>query len=169
MTSTLSTEPIPQGDLRLLDDPIAQRLLHSTELGHLAYVARDGEPRVIPIGFVWNGEVVMMATFARSPKINALRARPTVALTIDRPGPPPEILTIRGRIELEDVSGVPAEYRQMQTRYYGEEQAAAAIAGIEQSGARMVLMTVRPLWVDVLDFHTRLPSALTPRNSDGER
>lgn len=35
---------LPQGDVRLLDSPIAQRLLGSAALARFAYVARDGCP-----------------------------------------------------------------------------------------------------------------------------
>jgi hypothetical protein len=45
--------PAEQGDLALLDDPVAQELLHSTNLARLAYTWRDGTPRVIPIWFHW--------------------------------------------------------------------------------------------------------------------
>jgi general stress protein 26 len=158
---------LPQGDVRLIEDPIAQRLLNSTELARLGYNGRDGTPRVIPVGFVWNGAEIVIATFAKSTKVAALRARPDVALTIDRPGPPPEVLMVRGRIELDDVDGVPAEYRQMQERYYGAEQAAAVVADIERSGARMVRMALRPAWVGALDFQTRFPGGLVDPNLTG--
>jgi len=42
-----------QGDLALLDDPVAQELLRSTNLAKLAYVWTDGTPRVVPIWFEW--------------------------------------------------------------------------------------------------------------------
>ena len=35
----------------LLDDPVAQELLHSTNLARLAYTWHDGTPRVVPIWF----------------------------------------------------------------------------------------------------------------------
>ena len=160
MISSTEHADLPQGDLRLLDSPLAQDLLNSTELGRLGYIGSDGSPRVIPVGFVWNGTDVVIATFAGSPKLRALSARPDVAVTIDRAGPPPETLMIRGRIELDEVDGVPTEYREMQARYYGAEQAAAAVAGIEQSGARMVRMVLHPDWVGVIDFQTRFPGRL---------
>lgn len=160
MTSTAERTDLPQGDLRLLDSPLAKALLDSTELGRLGYIAADDTPRVIPVGFVWNGADIVIATFAGSPKLRALSRRPEVALTIDRAGPPPEMLTIRGRIDLEDVVGVPAEYIEMQTRYYGAERAAAVVAGIERSGARMVRMVLHPDWVGLLDFQTRFPGRL---------
>ena len=48
-----------QGDLSLLDDPVAQTLLHSTSLARLAYVWRDDTPRVVPIWFHWTGNEIV--------------------------------------------------------------------------------------------------------------
>jgi nitroimidazol reductase NimA-like FMN-containing flavoprotein (pyridoxamine 5'-phosphate oxidase superfamily) len=38
----------------------ARELLESAHLARLAYNGRDGLPRVIPIGFHWNGEHVVI-------------------------------------------------------------------------------------------------------------
>lgn len=160
MTKANGTETLAQGDPGLLMHPLAERLLASTELARLAYIARDGDPRAIPVGFVWNGAELVVATFAASPKVAALRHRPQVAVTIDRAGPPPEVLMLRGPVTVEDAVGVPVEYRQMQERYYGAEQAAAVVADLERSGARMVRIALRPSWVGVLDFQTRFPGAV---------
>lgn len=43
--------PTKQGSLALLNDPVAQRLLQSTNPARLAYVWKDGTPRVVPIWF----------------------------------------------------------------------------------------------------------------------
>ncbi len=90
---------IEQGDLRLLDDPVAQRLLHSTELARLAYVGQDGLPRLIPMLFHWTGTEVVLPTFANSAKLRSLRRNPAIAVTIDTAGPPPEVLQLRGHAE----------------------------------------------------------------------
>jgi hypothetical protein len=160
MMSDIDYAKLPPGDVRLIGDPIARRLLDSGELARLAYIATDGTPRVIPIGFVWNGREIVMSTFAKSAKLAALRARPAVAITVDRFGPPPEVLLVRGRAELDEVDGVPAEYEQMQIRDHGPEQGAAMIAEVRKSGARMVRIVVRPEWVSTLDFQTRFPAGL---------
>src|SRR5207253_6257932 len=39
----------------VLATPLAQELLRSSPLAHLAYIGRDGYPRVIPTGYVWKG------------------------------------------------------------------------------------------------------------------
>ncbi|MEV6303340.1 pyridoxamine 5'-phosphate oxidase family protein [Actinoplanes sp. NPDC051861] len=151
---------IPQGDPELLQHETAQRLLGSTELARLAYVAHDGTPRVIPMMFHWSGEEFVMATFAGAHKIAALRARPAVAVTVDTAGPPPHILLLRGDASLTDVDGVVPEYALFHRRYYGEEQGAANIAQIDHPGTRMVRIALRPSWVGLLDFETRVPAVL---------
>ena len=160
MTTSSRLTDLTQGDPQLIGHPVAQQLLGSTELARLAYVGRDGTPRVVPVGFVWDGTELVVATFANSPKVAALRARPDVALSIDRAGPPPEVLTLRGRVAVQYVEGVPPEYRQMQEKYYGADQAAAVVADLERAGARMAVLRLRPSWVGVLDFRTRFPGAV---------
>ncbi|GAB2990633.1 pyridoxamine 5'-phosphate oxidase family protein [Amycolatopsis acidiphila] len=149
---------LPQGDLRLLDSDIARRMLGSTELARLAYVASDDTPRVLPMLFHWNGEEVVLPTFAGTAKLKALRARPAVAITIDNAGPPPGVLLIRGRAEVTEVDGVVPEYALAQQRYYGPEQA-ATVAELGKTGVRMARIAVRPSWVGTIDFVTRFPGA----------
>jgi hypothetical protein len=148
---------LPQGDVRLLDNEVAQRLLASTELARLAYVASDGTPRVFPMLFHWDGSDVVMSTFEGARKIAALRARPDVAITIDSAGAPPQVLLIRGRASVTDVDGIVPEYAAAQRRYQGEERAAAVLAEVDHPDTRMARIAVRPTWVGVIDFQTRFP------------
>jgi PPOX class probable F420-dependent enzyme len=154
---------LAQGDPQLIDDDIAQRLLQSTELARLAYVAADGTPRLLPMLFVWNGTELVLSTFAGSRKVADLLARPDVTVVIDRAGPPPEGLTIRGRAELTEADGVLPEYAEAQRRYYGPDAATAALAMGNQPGLRMVRIAIRPAWVGVLDFQTRFPGGFAER------
>ncbi len=66
-----------------LEHPGAQNLLVSATLLRLAYNGSDGFPRVIPIGFYWNGNQIVVCTAATAPKVKALSSRPNVAMTID--------------------------------------------------------------------------------------
>lgn len=153
---------LPQGDVRLLDSDIAQRLLVSKELARMAYVAADGTPRVFPMMFHWNGSEIVFATFAGAKKIKALRARPDVAVTIDTTGMPPSGLLVRGRVEVTDVDGVAPDYVIVQERYFGREQAAPGLAEIDQPGLRMARIALKPAWVGTFDFMTRMPGGATP-------
>jgi hypothetical protein len=83
----------------------------------LAYVARDGTPRNIPIIFAWNGSQMVTCTPKNAPKLQALSESPMVALTIDTEVHPPKILLIRGRAELDFVDGIPDEYLQATSTY----------------------------------------------------
>jgi|SRR5215471_13922124 len=156
-----------QGDLRLLETDIAQRLLSSRIPARFAYVASDGKPRVVATWFVWTGAVLAMPTFLAAPhvrhpagRLQALRARPDAAVTIDTEPFPPEVLTIRGRVEITEVDGIPAEYAAAARRYMDEDAARTYLAQIDQPGTRMASIDLHPTWVGVLDFQARLPSAL---------
>lgn len=148
---------LPQGHVGLLNSDVAQRLLVSTELARLAYVAADGTPRVFPMLFHWTGTEVVLSTFAGAYKIAAIRARPDVAITIDAASTPPEVLLIRGKASVTDLDGIVPEYALAHRRYAGEEQGAANVAAVDQPGTKMARIAVRPTWVGVLDFQTRLP------------
>ena len=50
---------IKQGDLSLLDHPVAQKLMQSKVPAQLASSWPDGSPRVVPIWFHWNGKEVI--------------------------------------------------------------------------------------------------------------
>ena len=157
----------PQGDIRLLDTDLAGQLLAAPIPARMAYVARDGTPRVVPSWFHWTGREVVMATYVAGPAIGirhpaarvaALRARPAVALTIDTDDSPPRCLTIRGKAEVDEVEGVAPEYAAAAHRYLGSDAAVAMLAGVDRPGTRQARIAVRPTWVGLLDFVTRLPS-----------
>jgi hypothetical protein len=156
-----------QGDLRLLESGVAQRLLASTIPARYAYTAVDGTPRVVASWFHWTGDELVMPTFISAPhvrhaayRVRDLRANPAVAVTIDTESFPPQAITIRGKAQIAEVDGIVPEYALAAHRYLGEEEATAYLAQIDHPSTRMARIAVRPSWVGVLDFETRLPSAL---------
>lgn len=158
---------LEQGDLRLLESDLAKRLLTSRIPARYAYAAPDGTPRVVASWFAWTGEELVMPTFISAPhvrhavyRLRALRANPDVAVTVDTEAFPPEVLSIRGKAEITEVQGVVPEYAQAAHRYLGSVQASAYLAQIDHPSTRMARVAVRPRWVGLLDFQTRLPSAL---------
>jgi Pyridoxamine 5'-phosphate oxidase len=144
----------------ILNRPISQELL-ARDLTRLAYVAKDGTPRNVPIAFVWNGTHIIMCTTKNAPKLPSLRRNPMVALTIDTEVHPPKILLIRGRAELDVVDGIPDEYLQMNGSYQmTAEQRVAWEAEVRSLYDGMVRIVVTPTWVKLIDFETTLPSAV---------
>ena len=86
----------------------AEELLMSSSAAHLAYIGMDGAPRVIPVGFFWTGDQIVISTATTAPKVTALSAHPDVAVTIDAGDTPDQArsLSIRGRASVEIVDGV---------------------------------------------------------------
>ncbi len=144
----------------VLEDPVAQELLHSPLLTRLAYNGSDGFPRVVPIGYLWKGGQFIICTLPNAPKTRALRRDPRVGLTIDRDAMPPTILLVRGIASLEIVEGVPAEYLEASRKAVSEEQMPSFEAQVRALYQQMVRISIRPTWAKVIDFETRLPQSV---------
>jgi Pyridoxamine 5'-phosphate oxidase len=149
-----------QGDVGLLQEPLAQELLQSKGPAHLAYNWRDGTPRVIPIGFHWNGEEIVMATATDAPKTKVLTNGSKVAVSIDRDFLASNILLIRGTARVDTVEGIAPEYTAMIYRTMSKEDAEALFKEAAPLYPRMTRIFIHPDWVGILDFETRLPSAI---------
>lgn len=149
-----------QGDIALLDDPVARQLLQSTIPARLAYIWTDGSPRVTPIWFHWDGADIVLGSPAKAPKLAALMRDPRVAVTIDSEGFPAKVLLVRGTARIDLLDDVNPEYEAAARRYLGDEQGRATVdyvRGVAEGWARIA---IRPEWAGILDFETRWPSAL---------
>ncbi|MGW4843913.1 pyridoxamine 5'-phosphate oxidase family protein [Nocardia brasiliensis] len=144
----------------ILNQPLSQELL-ARDLLRMAYVAKDGSPRNIPVAFTWNGQEIVVCTTKNAPKLHSLRHTPEVALTIDTEVHPPKILLLRGRAELDEVDGIPEEYLQMNGSYeMSAEQRVAWEAEVRSLYDGMVRIVITPTWVKLIDFEHTLPSAV---------
>jgi pyridoxamine 5'-phosphate oxidase-like protein len=152
-----------RGDLALLEHPVARQLLRATIPVRLAYTALDGTPRVVPMQFHWTGEEVVLGCWPDDPKAAAIRAHPEVALTVDTAEPPFRVLQIRGAAAVTFVDGTSPEMEAASIRYMGEEAGRGWIEQAARLSPQTVRIAVRPTWVDVLDFETRLPGGMVRR------
>jgi hypothetical protein len=152
--------PTKQGNLSLLNDPVAQELLQSTIPARLAYIWHDGTPRVVPIWFHWNGEEIVLGTPLKSPKVQVLSKNSKVTLTIDDNTWPYKGLQIRGTASVETIDGIVPEYVIAAQRYLGEEQGLAWVEKARGLFPKMIRISIRPDWVGLLDFEKRFPSAI---------
>jgi hypothetical protein len=144
--------------IQVMNDPLAQELLNSNIPARLAYTGSDGFPRVIPIGFLWNGAQFVMGTATNAPKVRALTANPQVALTIDTNTQPPHVLLVRGAASIEVVDGVVPEYLEACKKYVGAEQWPAFEAQVRATYKQQARITIVPEWAKLLDFETRVPT-----------
>jgi hypothetical protein len=149
-----------QGDVALLNDPVAQRMLESKTPARFAYNWSDGAPRVVPIGFHWNGEEIVLGTPTDAPKMKALHDGDPVALTIDSDTPPYKVLLIRGAVRTDVVDGIAPEYAAMCNRVMGEAGAQGWLTQVRPIFPQMARIFIKPTWVGILDFESRFPSAI---------
>jgi len=148
----------PSEVIEVLEKPISQQML-DRDLVRLAYVAKDGTPRVVPIAFTWNGSEVVMCTTTNAPKLASLRRDPAVALTVDTEVHPPKILLMRGEAVLDEVEGIPDEYLQMNGTYdMTPEQRVDWEAEVRSLYDSMVRIVVKPTWAKLIDFDETLPT-----------
>jgi hypothetical protein len=84
-----------------------------------------------------------------------------VALTIDTDTQPYRALLVRGTADVEIVDGVPPEYLDASRKgLKDEEQFRAFEAAVRSLYKQMARISIAPEWAKVLDFETRLPSAV---------
>ena len=146
--------------IQVLNDPLAQELLNSPIPARLAYTGSDGFPRVVPVGFHWNGAQFIIGTVPNAPKVRALATHPKVALTIDTNTFPPHVLLVRGTASIEVIDGVPPEYLEGAKKLVGAQQWQAFEAQVRTMYKQMARIAIVPEWAKLLDFETRLPSFL---------
>ncbi len=135
-----------------LGDARAQALLDSPLAARLAYTGLDGTPRVVPVGFLWNGTEVVVCTAPSAPKVRALRERPAVAITIDEEDPPQKALLLRGTARIDVVEGVAEEYLGAAAKRIGGETLRAFETEVRSLYKEMARLSVRPEWAMLLDF-----------------
>ena len=126
----------------------------------LAYIGLDNYPRVVPVGYIWNGDAFIVCTAEEAPKVRALAANPRVAITIDTDSQPPHILLVRGTAGTEIVNGVPAEYLDAFKKYVPLEQWDAFETQVRGLYKRMARISIRPECAKLIDFETTLPTAV---------
>ena len=147
-----------------LAQPEARELLKNTGLARLAYNGPDGLPRVVPTGFFWNGEEIVVCTAVTAPKVRALRERPDVALSIDTADTSgtARALSIRGRAAIEIVDGVPDEYLAGASNETDGDAAAEFERAVRATYPQMARISITPQWARFYDFGAgRLPKFLS--------
>ena len=144
-----------------LGQPGAEQLLRHGRLARLAYTGRDGFPRVVPSGFLWDGERVFLCTAVTAPKVKALAEHPNVALTIDTDDPAARQLLIRGPADTEIVDGIPPEYLAAAAKSMSAAELPPFEAQVRAMYKQMARIAVRPEWARFYDFGAgRLPAFL---------
>ena len=160
MIQSISIKMQQENVIQVLNEPLAQQLLNSNIPARLAYTGSDGFPRVIPVGYYWNGAQFIIGTAPNAPKVRALATNPKVALTIDTNTYPPNVLLVRGTSNIEVVDGVPPEYLEASKKFVGAQEWQVFEANVRAMFKQMARIAIVPEWAKLLDFKTRIPAFL---------
>lgn len=99
-------------------------LSDGTRTAKVATVMADGQPHVMPIWFILDGDELLFNTGRDTVKGRALRRDPRVALVVDDEVPPFAFVHIRGRVTLsEDPDELLRSATDIARRYVGAERA----------------------------------------------
>jgi PPOX class probable F420-dependent enzyme len=117
--------------------PKARELLTGPNLGHLGYVGLDGDVRVIPLWFAFDGEEIRVASPAGDYKCRSLRAHPRAAMTVSTPLAPYHVATAVGTVAVEELPEPERVelVRSLAVRYLGPEAGEAYVAGWAAGGS----------------------------------
>ncbi len=106
-------------------DEIRGFLSHGTRTAKLATSGSGGEPHVMPVWFVLDGEELVFMTWGESVKGRNLRRNPRAAVIVDEEVAPYAFIHIRGQVTLSED---PEELLRFATwiggRYMGADRAA---------------------------------------------
>ena len=97
---------------------------HGTRTAKVATVINDGQPHVMPVWFVLDGEQIVFTTGAISIKGRNLRRDPRIALVVEDDEPPFAFVHVRGRVTIhEDLDELLQFATEIGGRYMGEARA----------------------------------------------
>jgi hypothetical protein len=144
----------------ILAKPYSQQLLSGRIPARFSYIGVDGDPRVIPIGFSWKNERLLMFTVPKSAKVAALKRNPRVAITIDTESFPPKALLLRGTVELTLEEGCPDDYKNGASGLVPADAFDEWAAGVDALYDEMYRIAFIPDWVKLLDFETTIPKSV---------
>ena len=97
---------------------------HGTRTAKVATVMKDGQPHVMPVWFVLDGEQIVFTTGAHTVKGRNLRRDPRIALVVEDDEPPFAFVHVRGRVTMhDDLDELLRVATAIGSRYMGEDRA----------------------------------------------
>lgn len=137
-----------QGDVSLLNDPVAQRMLQSKTPACFVYNWSDGTPRVAPIGFHWNGAEIVLGTPVDAPKMKALHDGADHRQRHDALQRPADSRPGAYRRCRRHCAGVRRHVQPCD----GEAGTQEWLANLRPMSPQMARIFIKPTWVGILDF-----------------
>lgn len=110
--------------LSLSDPQVRAFLTQGTRTGKLSYTSASGQPLVVPVWFVLEGDELVFNTGKDTAKGRALARDPRTAVCVDLEQPPYAFIQVQGEAELsEDPAELVRTATAIGARYMGPERA----------------------------------------------
>jgi PPOX class probable F420-dependent enzyme len=110
--------------LSLSDPQVRAFLTEGTRTGKLSYMSASGQPLVVPVWFVLEGDELVFNTGKDTAKGRALARDPRTAVCVDLEQPPYAFIQVQGVAELsEDPAELVRTATAIGARYMGPERA----------------------------------------------
>ena len=111
--------------LSFSDPQVRAFLTEGTRTGKLSYMSASGQPLVVPVWFVLEGDELVFNTGKDTAKGRALARDPRTAVCVDLEQPPYAFIQVQGVAELsEDPAELVRTATAIGARYMGPERAA---------------------------------------------
>ena len=111
--------------LSLSDPQVRAFLTEGTRTGKLSYTSSSGQPLVVPVWFVLDGDALVFNTGKDTAKGRALARDPRTAMCVDLEQPPYAFVQVQGVAELsEDPAELVRTATAIGARYMGPARAA---------------------------------------------
>lgn len=108
---------------------------------YLATLMPDGSPQITPVWFSTDGEDILINTNEGRVKDRNMKARPTVAMTIQDPKDPYRYLGIRGEVIGYTREGADEHINELALKYYERPWK-------YREGQRRIIFRIKPLHFD---------------------
>ena len=110
--------------LSLSDPQVRAFITEGTRTGKLSYTSASGQPLVVPVWFVLEGDELVFNTGKDTAKGRALARDPRTAVCVDLEQPPYAFIQVQGVAELsEDPAELVRTATAIAARYMGPERA----------------------------------------------
>ena len=114
----------PSTVVKMTRNEVRAFLLEGTRTAKVATASKDGQPHVMPVWFVLDGEDIVFNTGRKTVKGRHLRRDPRIALLVDDDTPPFAFVHVRGRVTLsEDPDELLRVATEIGGRYMGADRA----------------------------------------------
>jgi PPOX class probable F420-dependent enzyme len=80
----------------------AEQRLQSNRIAWLTTVGGDGRPYTVPVGFVWEGQTLLIFSQPKKQKLRNIRKNPRVTLALDETERGHDVVIVEGTAELID-------------------------------------------------------------------